>query len=230
MAVTKPVGQGAQARKYDILSAIGAWGLASGKVDQRLALRLIVLVTARYNWAHDRFAVGQREIARMWSVDERTVKREMARLREMGWLVLQRQGARGRVSEYGLGLGKILADTSGQWLAIGPDFAARQEAPVPAGTEPQKVVPFPRPADVAGDDPVCPAWTRARAVIESADPGLAASWLRPLVPEGVHEGCLTLAAPSRYHAHYIQIHLHNRIAETLARIDPGIVSVRVIAG
>lgn len=230
MAVTKPVGQGAQARKYDILSAIGAWGLASGKVEQRLALRLILLVTARYNWAQDRLAVGQREIARMWSVDERTVKRDMARLREMGWLVLHRQGARGRVSEYGLGLETILAATAGQWLAIGPDFAARQEAPVPAGTEPPKVVPFPRQAATLQDDGICPAWSRARAVIEDADPGIAAAWLRPLAPCGVADGCLTLSAPSRYHAHYVQTHLQARIAEMLRRVDPAIASVRVVAG
>jgi len=111
MSLTKPVGRGAASRKYDILSALMAFSLAEHKAVQRRALRLMSLVTTRYNWAADELRMGQRQIATLWSVDERTVKREMARLRECGWLVLKSQGARGRVSIYGLGIEKILFDT-----------------------------------------------------------------------------------------------------------------------
>ena len=95
MQTLRPVGRGASARKYDILTALGAFALAQGKHEQRRVLRLMTLITARYNWARDELAVGQRESARLWAVDERTVKREMARLKAAGWLVVKRQGAFG---------------------------------------------------------------------------------------------------------------------------------------
>jgi len=113
MLSTKVVGRAAASRKYDILTALATYALARKKHEHRLVLRLISLVTARYNWQRDELAIGQREIARMWSVDERTVKREMAKLRGLGWLVVKRQGARGRVTEYGLDIAAILEMTRG---------------------------------------------------------------------------------------------------------------------
>ena len=49
MLSPKPVGRDAAARKYDIITALGAYALAGGKHDHRLVLRFITLVTARYN-------------------------------------------------------------------------------------------------------------------------------------------------------------------------------------
>ncbi|MGJ8611841.1 MAG: hypothetical protein ACSHWY_12140, partial [Octadecabacter sp.] len=115
MLSTKAVGREAATRKYDILTALAAYALSRGKHDHRLVLRLMVLITARYNWSRDMLAVGQREIAQMWSVDERTVKREMAKLRALGWLVVKRQGVRGRVTEYGIDLDRLLDDTRDDW-------------------------------------------------------------------------------------------------------------------
>jgi len=57
-------------------------------------------VDGRYNWARNGTGVGQREIAQLCAVDERTRQTEM----ESCAVVLacgQRQGARGRVTEYG---------------------------------------------------------------------------------------------------------------------------------
>ena len=128
MLNTKTVGRGASSRKYDLITALGAYALSLGKTDQRRVLRLITLITARYNWARDELAVGQREIARLWSCDERTVKREAALLRGLGWLVVKRQGARGRVTEYGINIERMLKDTSDSWASVGPDFQIRLEA------------------------------------------------------------------------------------------------------
>ena len=44
----------------------------------------MALITTRYNWQRDELTMGQGEIARLWSVDDRTVKREMARLAGAG--------------------------------------------------------------------------------------------------------------------------------------------------
>jgi hypothetical protein len=191
MQIARPVGRGAAARKYDILTAMGAHALAQGKGPQRLILRLMTLITARYNWTRDELAVGQREIARLWDCDERTVKREMAKLRAMGWLEVRRQGARGRVGEYALGVERILADTRARWEAVGPDFALRMgEAPA------TDVVALPvrgavPPPDISGGT----EWALAQALLHAEDAGVYGAWLRHLQRRERAGGRLVLAAP-----------------------------------
>ena len=133
MQLPRPVGREAASRKYDILSALMAFGLAKDKHVQRQVMRIMALITTRYNWQRDELTMGQGEIARLWSVDDRTVKREMARLRAQGWLVLKRQGARGKVSVYGMDLNRMLEDTRPAWPLIGADFIARLEPTESAG-------------------------------------------------------------------------------------------------
>lgn len=90
-------GPGAGAEKYDILTALAVKGLSSSGTLQTSILRLVALVTARYNWARGEMAIGQREMAALWSVDERTAKRETRRLIDTGFLVLKVRGVKGRV-------------------------------------------------------------------------------------------------------------------------------------
>lgn len=225
MIFAKPVGRGAAARKYDLLTAMGAFALAGGKGPQRLVLRLMTLVTARYNWARDELAVGQREIARLWDCDERTVKREMAKLRAMGWLQVRRQGARGRVAEYALGIERILEDTRPRWDAIGPDFALRLgEAPAP------EVVPLPvrgevPPPDVSGGT----EWALAQALLHAEDAGTYGAWLRHL-KRIERAGCrLVLAAPSRFHAAYVETHLKGRVLAACQAVDEDVSEISIRA-
>ena len=82
MQIARPVGRQAASRKYDLLTALGVHACHGDKHLQRLVLRFMTLIVARYNWQHDDLSVGQREIAALWAVDERTVKREMAKLRD----------------------------------------------------------------------------------------------------------------------------------------------------
>lgn len=226
MQTLRPVGRGASARKYDILTALGAYALAQDKHEQRRILRLMTLVTARYNWARDALAVGQREIARLWSVDARTVKREMALLRARGWLVVRRQGARGRVTEYSLDVARMLGDTGPYWAAVGPDFELRMGQ----GDQPKAtVVPIPvkgtvRAPDISGGT----EWALAQAVLHGEDPGLYASWIAGLERAGRSGGCLTLRAPSRFHGAYVQTHLERRILAACREIDGDVSEVRVI--
>ncbi|WP_299733657.1 hypothetical protein [uncultured Tateyamaria sp.] len=224
MQTLRPVGQRASARKYDIITALGAYALAQGKHDQRRVLRLITLITARYNWARDELMVGQREIARLWSVDERTVKREMAQWRARGWLVVKRQGARGRVAKHGLDLDRMLRDTSDQWPAVGPDFELRM-----GHDEEPKVVPMPIKGHVEAPDVSSGTeWALARAMLHTDDPGLYASWIAGLVRVERAGGHLTLRAPSRFHGAYVQTHLEKRILAACRDVDSDVTEVRII--
>lgn len=225
MLSTKPVGRGASARKYDLLTALGAYALSQGKHDQRRALRLITLITARYNWARDELAVGQREIARLWSVDERTVKREMALLRARGWLVVKRQGARGRVTQYGLGSDKLLADTEETWACVGPDFELRMGQK----DMPPQIVSLPVRGTVSPPDlSAGTEWVMAQAVLHAEDPGTYASWLAALVRVERAGGRLTLRAPSRFHAAYAQTHLERRLLTACQEVDADVSEIRIV--
>lgn len=225
MIFPKPVGRGAAARKYDLLTAMGAHALSQGKAPQRLVLRLMTLITARYNWARDELAVGQREIARLWDCDERTVKREMAKLRAMGWLVVRRQGARGRVTEYALGIEKILDDTRARWEAVGPDFAMRMgEAPPP------DVVPLPVRGEVpAPDISQGTEWALAQAVLHGEDGATYGAWLRHLDRQARSGGRLFLRAPSRFHAAYVETHLKGRVLAACQAVDDDVSEIVIVS-
>ncbi|MEL6451829.1 MAG: hypothetical protein AAFQ19_11255 [Pseudomonadota bacterium] len=226
MQTARPVGRGASARKYDILTALGAYALAQGKHDQRRILRLMTLITARYNWARDELSVGQREIARLWSVDARTVKREMALLRARGWLVVKRQGARGRVTEHGLDLARMLEDTEAYWAAVGPDFELRMGQ---GDAAPDKVVPLPVKGVVQAPDlSAGTEWALAQAVLHGEDAGLYASWIAGLERAARSGGCLTLRAPSRFHGAYVQTHLERRLLLACREVDDSVHEIRIV--
>jgi len=225
MLATKPVGRNAAALKYDILSALGVHALSQDKHRQRLILRLIVLITTRYNWQSDELSIGRTEIARLWSVDERTVKRELAKLKALGWVSVKRDGARGRVAVYAIDLRQVLLDTRGAWEGIGPDFLARVEtaqgiAPAP---EDPKVVPFQRPGRaVEGQGGV---WGQVLALLDARDPALTATWFTRLEEIERAGGRAVLLAPSGFVADYVRTHLRARLLAAYSQVDP---SVRVV--
>lgn len=226
----RAVGREAAAKKYDILSAMMAHALAGDPQDQRLVLRLMALITTRYNWQGDELAIGQREIARLWCVDERTVKRDMARLRALGWITVKRQGARGRVSVLGLDLDRILLDTRPAWANIGPDYVARMGAEAETPPADTTVVPFRRPEIAAAGE----VWGRARAHLAAEDRALFDAWFAGLADGGIdgdtEGGCLVLVAPSRFHAAYLRTHLIDRLRIAVRRADPRVTRLRIEAG
>ena len=223
MQVIRPVGREAAAKKYDILSAMTDHALAGDQHRQRLVLRLMSLITTRYNWQRNELTMGQKEIARLWCVDERTVKRDMARLRALGWLLVKAQGARGRVSVLGLDIERIMLDTRQEWPNIGPDFVER--AGGPAGHRPadDTVVPFRRVQSVAAGA----LWDTARRALAAEDPALFAVWFAAVTDCGVQDGRLQLIAPTRFHADYLRTHLQRRIAIAVSRADPSIRDVQI---
>lgn len=228
MQIVRPVGREAAAKKYDILSALMAHALAGDAHRQRLVLRLMALITTRYNWQRNELSMGQREIARLWCVDERTVKRDMARLRALGWITVKRQGARGRVSVLGMDLERILLDSRMAWPNIGEDYVARmtgrESGPDMADAAVPNVVPF-RRSDTA---PVGQgSWAVIRDHLLAEDPALFEAWFAGLVETGQGEGILHLAAPSRFHATYVRTHLLGRLQMAARRADASLQTVRV---
>lgn len=222
----RPVGRGAAARKYDILTALGALALASTPAHQRRCLRLMTLITARYNWTRNELAVGQREIARLWSCDVRTVKREIAVLKATGWLVVKRQGARGRVSEFRIDVERILSDARPSWDAVGPDFVARLSTG--SGQHQDNVVPLPvRGAAPLPDHDDASEWGAAKLLLAEREPGLYAAWLHPVRREGRAGGCLQLSAPSRFHARYVETHFTTWCLAALRDVDPSVESLHL---
>jgi DNA-binding MarR family transcriptional regulator len=226
MLATKPVGRNARAMKYDILSALTIHALSGDKHRQRHVLRFLALITTRYNWQSNELSIGRAEMARLWAVDERTVKRETAKLREMGWIRVKKPGARGRVTLYEFDLKQILLDTRDAWPVIGPDFEARMQDGK-STTQPDNVVPFQRP-DVPVPD-ATDLWGRVLGALHGRDPELYSTWFRHLSEVDRAGGIVTLNAPSRFLADYIATHLSARILATYSRFDRDVREVRIYA-
>lgn len=223
MQVAKPVGRNASALKYDILSALAVHALSGDKHRHRSILRLMTLITTRYNWRNNELSIGREEMARLWSVDERTVKREMAKFRGSGWVVVKRAAARGRVAVYELDLKQILLDTSAIWPVIGTDFQDRMQ------TEPEpqtNIIPFqakPAPPQPEGDD----VWSQVQSILHGRDPELWSSWFQHLSEADRAGGCATLIAPSRFMADYISQKWTARMLAAYGRVDPSVRTVRI---
>ncbi len=222
MLAGKAVGRKASTKKYDILTALGAFALAQDKGMQRLALRLMVLITARYNWRLNELSMGQKEIARLWAVNERTVKREMAKLRQLGWITVKSPAARGRVATYGLDFNRISNSTQEVWPAIGPDFVTRM-----AGLYPATVVkvdfrngPGPEPTGKWGE--IC-------ALLRTQDESVFRNWFARLQFESFEGQVLHLRAESSFLARYIETHLANSLISAAIQVFGPVTRLQISA-
>lgn len=240
MIAPRPDGPQEAALKYDVLTLLGVIGLGGPASAQASMIRLITLITARYNWRSGEITVGRREIARLWCVDERTVKREMARLKAMGFVVLRRPGVRGRVAAYGLDFEAIRAACDCD--RVGPDFAARMAVQSGQGAGGQgsgeaapalggNVIAFrahAAEADAAPSEPPS-EWSAARQRLRALGEAVHARWIAPLARAGREDARLTLEAPSRYHAAYVERTHLDAILRALRAVDPAISAVRLTA-
>ncbi len=229
MQQLKATGPRAAALKYDILTALLSLGLRDKGVDGRLAQRLALLITARLSWRTETFSVGIREIARLWSVTERTAKRELALMRARRWITVQRAPTRGRVTEHRVQLAIVLDATRECWPAVGPDFVARMGQGPNEQLPDQKVVPF---RGVACQPPVPDGslWSAASLLIFESDPTLHGAWIAQLVEISSDGGCLVLAAPSRFVGSYVRTHLAGRLLAAVTSIDPSVTQINVATG
>lgn len=217
MLAKRPTGQGAASRKYDLLTALGVHACGGTKFEQRLVLRFMTAITARYNWQRDELTMGRVELARLWQVNERTVKRELAKLKACNWLIIKRPAARGRVTVYGIDWGQVLRDTERAWAHVGPDFvlrAAELAGHPEAATEDRKVVAF--PSAPAGDT----EWDRAIGQLSLEDSAFYANWLASVKRVGLGSGVLELEAPSAFHAQYLNTQAGARLLGAIRRVAP----------
>lgn len=221
MVAKRLVGTGAGVRKYDLLTALAVAGLAGTPAFCMSMTRLIALVTARYNWRLDEVSVGQEELARLWSVDVRTVKREIKRLREVGILVVKQPGVRGRVASYALDHARIDALTGEVWSRVGTDYRDRMgqgSSTASAGN----VLAFPRTEDST-------PWSSIRSHLAAAHPARFQAWYAPLKRETEDGPVLVLRAPSSFHADYVITHLLGDLVRATQAEMPGISAVRIEA-
>ncbi|HIP22182.1 MAG TPA: hypothetical protein EYG79_01085 [Rhodobacteraceae bacterium] len=219
MLAGKAVGRNASTQKYDILTALGTFALAQDKGLQRLALRLMVLITARYNWRLNELSMGQREIARLWAVNERTVKREMAKLRNLSWLSVKTPAARGRVATYAIDFHRISTATQKNWPSVGPDFVERMAELYPANVV---KIDFGRGAGQGAQPIATPEptgqWGEMRSLLRAQDESVFQNWFARLRFVGFAEGKLELAAESSFLARYIETHLSRALMSAAIRV------------
>jgi hypothetical protein len=224
MRAIRPVGREAGAKKYDILSALMAHGLAGDSNLQRITLRLLSLITTRYNWQRNELVIGQREIARLWCVDERTVKREMAKLRLSGWIIVKRQGSRGRVSVLGLDIQRIMLDSQSSWPNIGDDYVARMSnSEDNYAIKTTNVVIFPSDNSNITNN----TWKGICAFLHEEDSTIFNSWFAQLNISHEEDNILYLTAPSRFHANYIRTHLLTRLEIASRRTSSSGCEIRI---
>lgn len=225
MQVAKPVGRNAPALKYDILSALAVHALSGDKHRHRSVLRIMTLITTRYNWRSNELSIGREEIARLWSVNERTVKREMAKLRSAGWIAVKRPAARGRVAVYELDLKQIMLDTMEAWPVIGTDFQERMQQKPERDTN---VVPFQSKPSIPppqGED----VWAQVQSILHERDPELWSSWFKHLNEAERAGGLAILIAPTRFMADYIAQKWSGRVLAAYSRVDPSVRTIRIEA-
>lgn len=212
MHPSRLVGPGAGVAKYDVLTALSVAALHGTPVQQVSVLRLIALITARYNWQKDELSIGQAEMARIWGVHERTAKREIRRLLEAGLMLCLRPGVRGRVAGYRLDRGGIERFSRPVWDVLGPDFASRAgQVMAAAGGVNVVRLDFGRPAEPPPPTTVaagrCGSWEAVLDRLGAAHPEATANWYRRLRLLGHREGVLEVAAPNPFVRDYVLTHL-----------------------
>lgn len=218
-------GPGARAAKYDVLTALLVMASQGEAVEARLALRLSLLITARFNWRKGVFAVGQKELARIWGVTERTVKREMGELRTRGWIEVAVPSARGRVAVHRINFETMLRETMRYWTAVGPDFVERLTgAPEPEG-QGSNVVPLRRETPSL---PESGLWNRIADHLCSKNPAVYNAWFSQLVYVDVEQGVLKLMAPTLFFANYINSHYQGHLMAAALAQDCSVREVKVV--
>lgn len=205
-------GAGSGAVKYDILTALAVTGLNGSTRDQLSMARLTTLITARYNWRLDELSMGQREMASLWGVGDRTVKREVKRWLDTGLLICRRTGVRGRVAAYRLNLHRVCELTEPFWHLVGSDFSERMNRLTPGGERVIRLDAVRTTISHAGN---ATGWDSVRRQLADLFPTQFEAWIAPLVvrDDGTR---LILEAKSAFAAEYVKTHFGRDIIDAVA--------------
>ncbi len=216
MEQVKRVGPKAGALKYDLLTALTVMGLHGTPTEQTSLMRLCALITARYNWRMEEVSVGHAELARLWGVNERTVKREMKRLMHMGVLLCIRPGVRGRVGAYRLNYRRIYETSRNSWVSVGADFENRMievsgEKTVVRVDFTQSPVSVPKAVSSVSDG----TWGAVRRRLQSEHPALFENWFAKLVQDSRADHLLVLRASNGFVSRYIETHFAEILSDAV---------------
>lgn len=205
-------GAGSGAVKYDILTALAVTGLNGSTRDQLSMARLTTLITARYNWRLDELSMGQREMASLWGVGDRTVKREVKRWLDTGLLICRRTGVRGRVAAYRLNLHRVCELTEPFWHLVGSDFSERMNRLTPGG---ERVIRLDAVRTTMMHTGTATGWDSVRRQLADLFPTQFEAWIAPLVArdDGTR---LVLEAKSAFAAEYVKTHFGRDIIDAVA--------------
>ena len=222
MDAKRLTGVNASSLKYDLLTALSVAGLHQDARHQISLSRLTLLITARYNWRLDEFCVGQRDLARMWNVTERTVKREIKYWLDARIVICKRRGVRGRVGAYRLNYPEVYRQSQPYWAAVGRDFEERMAETHPVQQSKVVAVDFrgkaiaPSAEAPETDTQTDPAtWRAACQRMKGLHPAHYHNWIGLLRFGGDDHECITLYANNQFVAHYVQTHLIGIIMEAV---------------
>lgn len=212
MDARRLVGVKASSLKYDLLTALSVAGLHMDARHQISMARLTLLITARYNWRIDEFCVGQRDLARMWNVTERTVKREIKLWLEKRFVICKRQGVRGRVGAYRLNYPEIYRVSEPYWQNVGPDFHERMTETNPVRDAKVVAIDFGKAASAPEEPALTPikdhrTWRAACQRMKDLHPEHYQNWIASLRFGSDDQETLKLTASNQFVAHYVQTHL-----------------------
>lgn len=113
--------------KYDLLSAIAVCALYDGAIRKALGPKLLALITTRFDWSTGLISAGHDQLAALWNIDKRAVKRTLQELKDLEILLVLKRGVRGNVTLYRLDIWKALSLTKPVWPHLGEDFKRRLE-------------------------------------------------------------------------------------------------------
>lgn len=212
MELRKLTGPSAGAMKYDILTALSVAGMQGGAKAQVSMMRLISVITARYNWRREELSLGQRDMARMWGVTERTVKREIKSWLDRKLLICTRPGVRGRVAAYRLNMSAIYDLSEPFWPCVGTDFVERMGSTNPVQETQVVQVDF---AARRVEVPETGSWRAVAERLRRLHPAKVANWLgqlRYVEDDGRH---YVLRAESVFAARFVETHLRAELIEAI---------------
>ena len=215
MVLKKLSGAQAAVQKYDIITALSVLGLNGSAGELLTYTRLISLLTARYNWRLDELSTGQAEMARMWGVTPRTVKREINKPLGAEILVCKRQGVKGRVAIHRLNYVQIYRLSEPYWNAIGSDYSARMSEKLPNPADNVVRLSFDQAEAPTPIQTESPQWNAICTRLMAEDRSRYAAWYAKLDFIGYDNDVIQLRAQGSFVAQYVKLHLTERLLHEL---------------